>query len=107
MEEYFFGTLLPGDTFMFGGEIVAFEGMRDNEAFVSRAQASNPKIPSYMGGTFPLSTYLAERVRRIMDSPGEWKKLPEQVAMWLPLQRHVTGLPPRERLLVETSTTSA
>src|SRR6185312_8932659 len=76
MEEYFFGTLLPGDTFMFGGEIVAFEGMKDNEAFVSRAQSANPKIPSYTGGKFPLSTYLAERVRRIMDSPEEWTKLP-------------------------------
>ena len=83
MEEYFFGTLSLGDTFMFGGEIVAFEGMKDNEAFVSRAFASNPKIPSYMGGKFPLSTYLAERVRRIMDTPGDWHKLPDQVSDWL------------------------
>src|SRR5690606_38560162 len=42
MEEYFFGTLTPGDTFVFGGEIVAFEGMKDNEAFVSRATARDP-----------------------------------------------------------------
>ncbi|WEK03319.1 MAG: ligase-associated DNA damage response DEXH box helicase [Candidatus Devosia phytovorans] len=102
MEEYFFGTLLPGDTFMFGGEIVAFEGMRDNEAFVSRAQSERPKIPSYMGGKFPLSTYLAERVRRIMDSPEEWNKLPEQVEMWLRLQRDISVLPRRDSLLVET-----
>ena len=102
MEEYFFGTLLVGDTFMFGGEIVAFEGMRDNEAFVSRAQATNPKIPSYMGGKFPLSTYLAERVRRIMDSPDDWAKLPGQVSDWLRLQRDVSVLPRRDSLLVET-----
>lgn len=102
MEEYFFGTLLVGDTFMFGGEIVAFEGMRDNEAFVSRAQAANPKIPSYMGGKFPLSTYLAERVRRIMDTPADWAKLPEQVRDWLALQRSVSVMPKRDSLLVET-----
>ncbi|ODT77669.1 MAG: DNA ligase-associated DEXH box helicase [Pelagibacterium sp. SCN 64-44] len=102
MEEYFFGTLLPGDTFMFGGEIVAFETMRDNEAFVSRAQATNPKIPSYMGGKFPLSTYLAERVRRIMDSPEDWSKLPDQVSDWLRLQRDVSLLPAHDSLLVET-----
>ncbi|MEO9299454.1 ligase-associated DNA damage response DEXH box helicase [Devosia alba] len=102
MEEYFFGTLLVGDTFMFGGEIVAFEGMRDNEAFVSRAQATNPKIPSYMGGKFPLSTYLAERVRRIMDSPDDWGKLPDQVSDWLRLQRDVSVLPRRDSLQVET-----
>ena len=59
MEEYFFTTLSPGDTFLFGGEIVAFETMRDNEALVSRSTAKDPKIPSYMGGKFPLSTYLA------------------------------------------------
>jgi ATP-dependent Lhr-like helicase len=102
MEEYFFGTLTPGDTFVFGGEIVAFEGMKDNEAFVSRAFAKDPKIPSYMGGRFPLSTYLAERVRRIMDSPSEWHKLPDQVADWLRLQRDFSVLPRRDSLLVET-----
>ena len=102
MEESFFGTLSLGDTFMFGGEIVAFEGMKDNEAFVSRAFSKDPKIPSYMGGKFPLSTYLAERVRRIMDSPEEWRKLPEQVADWLRLQRDLSVLPRRDSLLVET-----
>ncbi|MEQ8545534.1 MAG: ligase-associated DNA damage response DEXH box helicase [Roseitalea porphyridii] len=102
MEEYFFGTLSLGDTFMFGGEIVAFEGMKDNEAFVSRAFSKDPKIPSYMGGKFPLSTYLAERVRRIMDSPGEWQKLPDQVSDWLRLQRDLSVLPRRDSLLVET-----
>ena len=102
MEEYFFGTLSLGDTFMFGGEIVAFEGMKDNEAFVSRAFSKDPKIPSYMGGKFPLSTYLAERVRRIMDSPDEWQKLPGQVSDWLRLQRDLSVLPRRDSLLVET-----
>ncbi|KFC68094.1 Helicase domain protein [Devosia sp. LC5] len=102
MEEYFFGALLPGDTFMFGGEIVAFEGMKDNEAFVSRAQAANPKIPSYMGGKFPLSTYLADRVRRMLDSPQSWSVLPDQVSDWLRLQRDVSVLPRRDSLLVET-----
>ncbi len=102
MEEYFFGTLTPGDTFIFGGEIVAFEGMKDNEAFVSRAFAKDPKIPSYMGGKFPLSTYLAERVRRIIDTPSDWSKLPNQVSDWLRLQRDVSQLPRRDSLLVET-----
>jgi ATP-dependent Lhr-like helicase len=102
MEEYFFGTLLIGDTFMFGGEIVAFEGMKDNEAYVSRAQSANPKIPSYMGGKFPLSTYLAERVRRLLDSPEDWRVLPDQVSDWLRLQRDVSVLPRRDSLLVET-----
>jgi ATP-dependent Lhr-like helicase len=102
MEEYFFGTLLIGDTFVFAGEVVAFEGMRENEAFVSRSKSANPKVPSYGGGRFPLSTYLAERVRRIMDSPEEWGALPDQVSDWLRLQRDISVLPRRDSLLVET-----
>ncbi|MEO5807052.1 MAG: ligase-associated DNA damage response DEXH box helicase [Devosia sp.] len=102
MEEYFFGTLVVGDTFMFGGEIVAFEGIRDNEAFVSRAFAKDPKIPSYMGGKFPLSTYLAERVRKMIATPEDWRRLPHQVSDWLRLQRDVSTLPGQESLLVET-----
>ena len=102
MEEYFFTTIVPGDTFMFGGEVVAFEGMHENEAYVSRAQSTAPKIPSYMGGKFPLSTYLAERVRAIMATPQAWQALPDQVSDWLRLQRDFSVLPGSESLLVET-----
>ncbi|QQR38600.1 ligase-associated DNA damage response DEXH box helicase [Devosia rhizoryzae] len=102
MEEYFFGQMTIGDTFIFGGEIVAFEGMKDNEAYVSRAFSKDPKIPTYGGSRFPLSTYLAERVRRIMDSPEEWSKMPDQVSDWLRLQRDISVMPRRDSLLVET-----
>ena len=43
--------------------MVAFEGMFESEAYVSRSQGKDPKIPSYMGGKFPLSTFLADGVR--------------------------------------------
>ncbi len=102
MEEYFFSQLLPGDTFLFGGEIVAFEAMRENEAYVSRSFSPNPKIPSYMGGKFPLSTYLADRVRALLASPDSWGVLPPQVRDWLSLQRDVSVLPGTDNLLVET-----
>lgn len=102
MEEYFFTTLVKGDTFLFGSEVVAYEGMVENEAYVSRAQGADPKIPSYMGGKFPLSTYLADGVRRILSTPDDWHKLPDQVADWLRLQRDVSVLPPCDSMLVET-----
>lgn len=102
MEEYFLSQLMPGDTFLFGGEMVAFEAIRDNEAYVSRSYNNNPKIPSYMGGKFPLSTYLAERVRATLADPTSWKVLPDQVRDWLSLQRDVSLLPGKESLLVET-----
>jgi len=102
IEEYFISQLSHGDTFLFGGEIVAFEAMKDNEAYVSRAVAKNPKIPSYMGGKFPLSTYLAERVRKTLATPKLWQQLPNQVSDWLRLQRDFSTLPGTDSLLVET-----
>jgi ATP-dependent Lhr-like helicase len=102
MEEYFFTTLTKGDTFLFGSEIVAYEGMFETEAYVSRAFSSAPKIPSYMGGKFPLSTFLAEGVRRLVSRPDDWHLLPDQVADWLRLQRDNSMLPPADSMLVET-----
>jgi ATP-dependent helicase Lhr and Lhr-like helicase len=102
MEEYFFNTMVKGDTFLFGSEIVAYEGMFETEAYVSRSFSTNPKIPSYMGGKFPLSTYLAEGVRRLVSRPEDWHLLPDQVRDWLALQRDVSLLPPADSMLVET-----
>ena len=59
IDEYFIGELKIGDAFVFGGDIVRFEGLREMEAYVSRATAKSPLIPSYPGGRFPLSTHLS------------------------------------------------
>ncbi len=102
IEEYFLETLAPQDTFLFGGEILALQGIVENEALVSRAHAEAPKIPSYDGGKFPLSTHLAARVRQMAGDPKQWHELPEPVAEWLGLQALRSALPPADRLLVET-----
>jgi ATP-dependent Lhr-like helicase len=102
IEEYFLGTLAPNDTFLFAGEILALRGIVDNEALVSRVTADAPKIPSYDGGKFPLSTHLAARVRELVSSPQQWRNLPTPVAEWLTLQMHRSALPPPGHLLVET-----
>ena len=65
VEEYFVETLVPGDTFVFAGEILKYEALVEDEVYVSRSQRDDPKVPSYDGGKFPLSTYLADRVRQI------------------------------------------
>jgi ATP-dependent Lhr-like helicase len=102
IEEYFLETLAPGDTFLFGGEVLALVGIVENEAHVARAHSDAPKVPSYAGGKFPLSTYLAERVRRLLANPAAWANLPAQVSEWLTLQQEKSLLPPSDRLLVET-----
>ncbi|WP_282044624.1 ligase-associated DNA damage response DEXH box helicase [Roseibium album] len=102
IEEYFIDQMVPGDTFLFSGEVVRFEAIRENEAYVSRAKTENPMIPSYMGGKFPLSTYLAEGVRAMLANPSSWDQLPGQVREWLEIQRDKSVLPTRDGLLVET-----
>ncbi len=102
IEEYFIEGLTPGDTFVFGGEVVRYEALAEDQAYVSRANDKDPKVPSYMGGKFPLSTYLAERVRRLLDDRRAWNGLPEQVRDWLSLQKDVSRVPGVRELLVET-----
>ncbi|NLH79233.1 MAG: DNA ligase-associated DEXH box helicase, partial [Phyllobacteriaceae bacterium] len=102
MEEYFFETLTSGDTFLFGGEVLRFVGMRETEALVARAPGRDPRIPSYWGGKFPLSTHLAERVRGLLADPDHWRALPAQVRDWLEAQRDHSELPGRTELMVET-----
>ncbi|NVK34056.1 MAG: ligase-associated DNA damage response DEXH box helicase [Rhodobacteraceae bacterium] len=102
IEEWFIEQLAHGDTFIFGGEILQFEGLQENEAYVSRSRTENPKIPSYMGGKFPLSTYLAQGVRTMLATPATWAALPDQVREWLELQQVHSQLPGAHGLLVET-----
>ena len=102
VEEYFIETMVPGDTFVFAGEILKYEALVENEVYVSRSNATDPKVPAYEGGKFPLSTYLAERVRGIMAEPREWRALPDPVREWLEIQQWRSVVPGRSQLLVET-----
>ncbi|WP_349630781.1 ligase-associated DNA damage response DEXH box helicase [Bradyrhizobium liaoningense] len=102
IEEAFIEGLSPGDTFVFSGEVVRYETLIEDQVYVSRANDKDPKVPSYMGGKFPLSTYLAERVRRLLDDGRAWGGLPEQVRDWLSLQKDVSRVPAVRELLVES-----
>jgi ATP-dependent Lhr-like helicase len=102
VEEYFVETLVPGDTFVFAGEILKYEALVEDEVYVSRAAAEEPKVPTYEGGKFPLSTYLADRVRAIVSDRREWQSLPAQVSEWLEIQARRSLVPRPRQLLVET-----
>lgn len=102
IEEIFVEMLSPGDTFLFAGKVLRFEGIRENECIVSRGGGGSPKIPAYAGGKFPLSTYLADQVRAMLAEPERWSALPQQVREWLEIQKDKSVLPSRTDLLVET-----
>ncbi|WP_315918549.1 ligase-associated DNA damage response DEXH box helicase [Mesorhizobium sp. SP-1A] len=102
VEEYFAETLRPGDNFLFAGKVLRFEGIRENECIVSAGGGAQIIVPSYAGGKFPLSTYLADQVRAMLADPERWRTLPEQVSDWLRMQKEKSVLPKRGDLLVET-----
>ena len=88
--------LTPGDTFLFAGRLLEFQGIRNNEVIVGLAKSGgDPKIPAYAGGKLPLTTHLADRVRHLLADPSTWYRLPQQVGEWLAAQARRSQLPPR------------
>jgi ATP-dependent Lhr-like helicase len=102
IEEYFLETLTQGDSFRFAGRVLRFEGIRENTAYVTPGEDESPSIPSFEGGKFPLTTYLASQVRAILAERTRWAKLPDQVCEWLGYQEERSLLPGADQLLVET-----
>ncbi len=101
VEEYFLESLAPGDTFVFAGEVLRFEGIRETSAYVTRTHDPEAQVPSYMGGKFPLSTFLAGRVREMLADPKHWKALPHPVGEWLRVQQLRSVIPKPGQMLVE------
>ncbi|MCL4715627.1 MAG: DEAD/DEAH box helicase [Hyphomonadaceae bacterium] len=103
IEEYFIEGLTPGDTFIFAGQVLRFVGQRETDALVvPAAGAENPSVPSYAGGKFPLSTFLADRVRHMLHEPKRQKTLPPQVREWIKLQKRRSTVPAPDQMLIET-----
>jgi ATP-dependent Lhr-like helicase len=103
VEEYFVSNLTPGDRFMFAGQTLTFQGVRDNDVFVTKGGGGEPSVPNYIGGRMPLSTHLATRVRRHLADPESWGgQFAKPVADWLVKQTERSVMPAHDGLLVET-----
>ena len=102
LEEYFVEQLVQGDTFAFAGDVLRFEGIHEDAAYVTRTQDPEAQVPSYNGGKFPLSTFLAQRVREMVSKPESWNVLPDPVHEWLRIQEWRSVIPKPGQLLVET-----
>ena len=101
VEESFAATLTQGDTFLIGGQIVRYEGLREMTVEVTRRADKTPKIATFMGTKFANSTQLSQRILRMFQQ-DDWPALPGHTAEWLALQRQVSRLPQADRILVET-----
>nr|MCU0882519.1 DNA ligase-associated DEXH box helicase [Hyphomonadaceae bacterium] len=102
LEEYFVNQLAQGDTFLFSGEVWRFEGVSQTDCLVSRSADATPKVPSWNGGKFPLSTFLAKGVRAMIADEAGWDSLHPQVHEWLAIQKRKSMIPQGDDLLVET-----
>jgi ATP-dependent Lhr-like helicase len=102
IEEWFVQGLTPGDTFIFGGQVLKFLSVSDQGVQVAKTADAQPKIPSYAGGRMPLSTQLAAEVRAMLSSPRQWGDFPAPVKDWLSLQKKKSLLPSKDGLLVES-----
>jgi len=101
VEESFASQLAPGDTFLIGGRIVRYEGLKETVVEVTRSATKKPKIATFSGTKFATSTQLSQRILRMFQQDS-WPELPAHTAEWLSLQREISSLPQPGRLLVES-----
>ena len=102
VEEGYLEMLEPGDTFVFAGQVWKLVGVSGLDVLVSPAADKDPKMPSWGGSKFALSTFLASRVRRMMSDQDHWRVLPDDVREWLELQRDRSLIPGPDEMLLET-----
>ena len=101
VEEAFAATLTPGDTFLIGGQVVRYEGLREMTVEVTNQPGRDPKVAVFNGTKFATSTLLTQRILDIFQQ-SSWPDLPAHTAEWLSLQREVSRLPDAETLLCES-----
>jgi ATP-dependent Lhr-like helicase len=102
VEEGYLEVLDPGDTFIFAGQVWRLVGVTGVDVLVSPAPGANPKMPSWGGSKFAISTFLADKVRRMMSDESAWTVLPTDVREWLEAQRDRSVIPAPDEMLLET-----
>ena len=102
IEEDFAASLTPGDTFLFGGETVRYESLREMTVEVTRQASASPRVAIYAGTKLATSTLLSHRVIELLANPAAWSGLPDHMREWLSLQAEVSRMPRPGHLLAET-----
>jgi len=105
IEEYFINQMRPGDTFWFAGRALELVRVKDMTAQVRKSKKTTGRIPSWMGGRMPLSSYMAKVLRdQFNPSPGPLgANSPEMKAVQpiLDRQRETSIVPGPDELLIE------
>jgi ATP-dependent Lhr-like helicase len=102
VEEGYLEVLEPGDTFLFAGQVWELVGMTGLDVLVRPGGDKTPKMPSWGGSKFALSTFLAKKVRHLMSEAAHWDVLPDDTREWLEIQRDRSAIPAEDEMLLET-----
>jgi ATP-dependent Lhr-like helicase len=102
IEEGYLEMLDPGDTFVFAGQVWSLVAVTGLDVFVKAATDKDPKMPSWGGSKFAISTFLAKRVRELMFDQDHWQVLPPDVREWLEAQKDRSMIVGEGELLLET-----
>ena len=102
VEEGMLEMLDSGDTFVFAGQVWSLVGVTNLDVLVKPANDKDPKMPSWGGSKFALSTYLAKRVRQLMFDESHWGVLPADVREWLEAQKDRSLIVGEDEMLLET-----
>ncbi len=105
VEERFLTRLRPGERFVFAGRVLELVRIRDMVAYVRAAKTNKAQVPAWQGGRLPLSTLLADGLLELFERFAA-DRLPASeearaAAPLLALQRSVSALPARDRLVIE------
>ena len=104
VEESFLARLRPGERFIFAGRTLELVDVRDMTAWVRRTKGKSSAVPRWMGGRMPLSTELADAVRRLLEQTRDGIfGSPEMAALRpiLELQARWSAIPAADELLIE------
>src|SRR5690606_19053308 len=106
IEEWFISRLTPGDTFWFSGRSLALVAVKYMQVIVRSSTKKKGKIPSWLGGRFPISANLGAALRHTFREVHlkEEKNKPVEIRFLMPLfneQSRRSYLPKENELLIE------
>lgn len=101
VEEAFAASLSQGETFLIGGQIVRFEGLRQMVVEVSKSSATRPRVAVFAGTKFATTTQLSSRILRVLHEEDHGQ-LPRHTSEWIALQKDLSALPDWNSILTET-----
>lgn len=108
IEESFVARLRVGDRFVFAGRVLELVRLREMTAQVRVAKQKSGAVPRWGGGKMPLSSQLADGVRKLVERARDGRYESAEMEAVRPLlerQRAASRLPAADEMLVELTRT--